>query len=109
MIELQWQEKPEWMVSGKVGWLTTVPAKDDFLTGGKMGSYEIIIEPRPPYCDRGEYLVKVFSDGIDVLDCQEGFPRYFFSLEAAKSEMEAWVNKRQTCLLAAQFHSKINA
>jgi hypothetical protein len=75
-----------------------VPARNVY---GSAGIYLISIEPRPPGCDRGRYWVRVFTElGVPALDWQEGFPRYYFSLEVAKSEMEAWVNAREECRIS---------
>lgn len=43
------------------------------------------------YCDRGRWVVNTDLP----LDNAEGFPRYYFSLEVAKSEMAEWVNVRK--------------
>lgn len=58
----------------------------------KVGG-EITLEERPPYCDRGRYFAKVFTNGIfvDEADC---WPRYYFDLERAKAECEAWIEFR---------------
>lgn len=55
---------------------------------------EITIEPRPHYCDRGNYIAKMFDNGL-VTDHQDGWPRYYFDLNVAKAECEAWVEKRK--------------
>ena len=52
----------------------------------------IYLEPRPEYCDRGNFLAKV--DGVELDGC-DGWPRYYFSEAAAKSEIEAWLKKRE--------------
>lgn len=58
----------------------------------------IYLEPRPPYCDRGNWLAK-----IDLrctrphalnLDWCDGWPRYYFDFERARLEIEAWLEKR---------------
>lgn len=49
------------------------------------------IEPRPAHCDRGRW--KLSCDA--PIDYQEGFPRYYFSLNVAKAEALAWVNVRE--------------
>ena len=63
--------------------------------------------PRPPYCDRGSWLVLVETIGIDGLDCQEGFPRYYFDTDRMKAEIEDWANKRESCIKAAQLAGQI--
>lgn len=57
----------------------------------------ITLEPRPSYCDRGDWIAKLFPRDelfLDI-DSQDGWPRYYFSLDAAKSECVAWLKKRQ--------------
>lgn len=59
----------------------------------------ITLEPRPHYCDRGNWLAKIsathFSDEHALyIDGQDGWPRYFFDLDRAKLEIEAWLKKR---------------
>jgi len=62
---------------------------------------EIILENRPHYCDRGNFIAKVFVDEphkfesalwIDEADC---WPRYYFDEGRAKLEIEAWLKKRK--------------
>lgn len=58
---------------------------------------KIWIEPRPAHCDRGNYIAKIHVDGdwrrcyIDAADC---WPRYYFDLDRAKLEVEAFLKKR---------------
>jgi len=56
----------------------------------------ITLEPRPGYCDRGNYIAKLFPEGklARDIDDQDGWPRYYFDLERAKAEVEAWLVKR---------------
>ncbi len=58
---------------------------------------EITIEPRPSYCDRGNYIAKLFPTGTLArdIDHQDGWPRYYFDLDRAKAECEAWLVKRR--------------
>ena len=80
-------------IDGKAGdYLEAHVAARDFHQ--ETGEYVIVIERRPIYCDRGNWIVKVFSHGILPLDDQEGFPRYYFDLDRAKAEMEDWCDKR---------------
>ena len=48
--------------------------------------------PRPNYCDRGRWQAYIDCPGFPTnpnpFDAQDGFPRYYFSLERAKAEME---------------------
>jgi hypothetical protein len=58
------------------------------------GSYEIYIVKRPPYCDRGDWIIYV--DGRNDVDDQDGFPRYFFGTAwEAIRQMETWLHRRQ--------------
>jgi len=58
----------------------------------------ITLEPRPAYCDRGNYYAKLFPDPGSKLalsiDYQDGWPRYYFNHDYAKAEIEAWLVKR---------------
>ncbi len=63
----------------------------------------IYLEPRPHYCDRGDFIAKIFlKEGATVeqrlrlnLDEQDGWPRYYFDEGRAKLEIEAWLKKRK--------------
>ena len=61
----------------------------------------IWMQARPHYCDRGNWLahveVNVEYEGAALrlgLDIQDGWPRYYFDLDRAKAEIEAWLTKR---------------
>ena len=58
----------------------------------------ICLEPRPGYCDRGNWIAKVFPDSPSELarslDEADGWPRYYFDEERARLEVEAWLMKR---------------
>lgn len=97
MIKLEWVPDP---TSGPRSLVARVPG----LTwdGKTIGHYLIQVEPRPHYCDRGNWKVLIDHTGALDFDDQDGFPRYFFSLDSLKSEMEAWVNKRGSCLRAVE-------
>lgn len=58
---------------------------------------QITIEPRPPYCDRGNFIVKVFPRGDYALSLDEydAFPRYYFGPLACADEIQAWMNARR--------------
>lgn len=66
----------------------------------------ITLEPRPHYCDRGNFIAKIFprSDVTPAevmalnLDEQDGWPRYFFDEARAKAEIEAWLVKRKQAI-----------
>lgn len=57
----------------------------------------ISIEARPHYCDRGNFIVKVFPRGDLALslDSQDAFPRYYFGVAACASEIHEWMRVRQ--------------
>lgn len=56
----------------------------------------VTIESRPHYCDRGNFIVKVFPHGDLALslDSQDGFPRYYFGVQACADEVTAWMQAR---------------
>lgn len=57
---------------------------------------EITVESRPVYCDRGNFIVKVFPRGDLALSLDEhdGFPRYYFGPLACADEIFAWMQCR---------------
>lgn len=59
---------------------------------------EIYIQPRPVYCDRGNWIAhlnaKPNSKLNRDLDDADGWPRYYFDIDRAKLEIEAWLDKR---------------
>lgn len=56
---------------------------------------EIIIEKRPAHCDRGNWLARAFSTGLQChIDEADFWPRYYFDRERADAEIEAWLRKR---------------
>ena len=66
----------------------------------------IWINRRPQYCDRGNFLAHLECWGrlhLDI-DDQDGWPRYYFDLERAKLEIEAWLHKRGQWLGARKYH-----
>ena len=56
----------------------------------------ITLEPRPHYCDRGNWIAKLFPTGTLLRDIDEadGWPRYYFDADRAKAEIEAWLIRR---------------
>jgi len=63
----------------------------------------IVLQPRPRYCDRGNWVatidVKPGGNGIRLnLDYADMWPRYYFDLDRAKAEIEAWLVKRKQVL-----------
>ena len=59
----------------------------------------IDIYPRNSYCDRGRWECHVIDQGFPTnpnpVDHADMFPRFFFSLERAKAEMEDWMDARR--------------
>lgn len=56
----------------------------------------VTIEPRPHYCDRGDWIAKLHP-GVKLapeIDSADAWPRYYFDLGVAKSEVVAWLRKR---------------
>jgi hypothetical protein len=76
MSAWKWQDESYWEIQGR--------------------ACAITIEPRQPHCDRGNWLAKVFSfERLKVyIDDQDNWPRYYFDLERAKLECEAWLKKQ---------------
>lgn len=61
----------------------------------------IWMAPRPAYCDRGNWLAhfeyrrpRTLAAGALQVDWQDNWPRYYFDLDRAKAEVEAWLVKR---------------
>lgn len=62
----------------------------------KTQNVSVEISKRPPYCDRGLYLVMVESHSVDChIDEADMFPRYYFKFENCISEILLWLDKRQ--------------
>lgn len=59
---------------------------------------EIYMQPRPVYCDRGNWIAYIESKpGSNLardMDKADGWPRYYFDVDRAKLEIEAWLEKR---------------
>ena len=79
-MTLRWEEEPgypgHYVVRGKACW--------------------IWLAPRPHYCDRGRWLahLETIHPFTLEIDSADGWPRYYFDLERAKLEIEAWLEKR---------------
>lgn len=78
-----------------------VPYKRYIKDGQKYWSIEgkqcnIVIEKRHTYCDRGNWLAKIFPRDQLMLDMdeQDGWPRYYMDLDRAKLEIDDWMKKR---------------
>lgn len=57
---------------------------------------DVTMEPRPHYCDRGNWVVKVtpVHESLADIDAQDGFPRYYFDFENMMEEVLAWLERR---------------
>lgn len=60
----------------------------------------IWMQRRPPHCDRGSWLAHIELLPAPVphpvpIDYADLWPRYYFDLDRAKLECEAWLKKRQ--------------
>lgn len=60
----------------------------------------ITIERRPVYCNRGRFIVKVFSNSHKLhIDEADMFPRYYFHWDCLVKEIEAWMKVTDQALL----------
>jgi hypothetical protein len=75
-------------------WAKNEDGKFIYITGKEC---LITLEPRPAYCDRGNWIAKIFPMGelAQEIDEADGWPRYYFNEERAKLEIEAWLIKRK--------------
>lgn len=55
---------------------------------------EIIIEQRPTYCDRGNWIAKIFPTLDLSIDEQDMWPRYYMDFDRATLEIHDWLKKR---------------
>lgn len=57
---------------------------------------EIHLVPRAAHCDRGNWLAQLEAHGALArdMDHQDLWPRYYFDLDRAFLECEAWLKKR---------------
>jgi hypothetical protein len=55
----------------------------------RIGHASVTLEKRPRYCDRGHWVGKAF--GIDGMDGQDAFPRYYMNEARAKLELSEWL------------------
>jgi hypothetical protein len=78
-----------------IAWITeSVDGIAHLATHGR--ECEITLEARPSYCDRGNWIAKLHPEGklAMSIDFADGWPRYYFDLDRAKLELEAWIRKR---------------
>lgn len=59
--------------------------------GAQPSDFSIHFVRRPHYCDRGRWLVYNEAPSLDYSD---GWPRYYFNLDVAVSEVCAWLKAR---------------
>lgn len=52
----------------------------------------VTLQRREPHCDRGHWVGKVF--GVEDIDEQDGFPRYYMDEQRAKDELQDWLRWR---------------
>lgn len=75
--------------------LTAAGRKPIWHINGLDCSIEICA--RPAYCNRGKLIATIQAEG-DLrrlsLDAADGWPRYYFDLDRAKAEVEAWMHNR---------------
>lgn len=80
------------------GVLDCTSIRDDDTTWDEVEGRDctITIEPRPRYCDRGNWIAKLHPRGELALeiDGSDGWPRYYFSLDRMMEEIGAWLKKR---------------
>lgn len=58
----------------------------------RLDGASVTLEPRPPYCDRGHWIGKVF--GVADIDGADAFPRYYMDEQRAKDELADWLRWR---------------
>jgi hypothetical protein len=70
------------------------PAAAPFRINGR--ECYITLEARPKYCDRGNWIAKIFAEGALAreMDHADMWPRYYFDLYVAMQEIRAWLQKR---------------
>lgn len=56
---------------------------------------QITLEPRPTYCDRGNWIAKITKPGPLDIDDADMFPRYYFYINNAFKELESFLHKRK--------------
>lgn len=54
----------------------------------------VTIEERPSYCDRGDWIAKITDPGPFFIDGADFWPRYYFDLAVAFSEIDAFITRR---------------
>lgn len=64
-----------------------VPTSRDFDV---TCEYTIYVEAQPRYSDRGRWLAKLDWTGGSTLNDKDLWPRYYFNLRMALSEIQSW-------------------
>jgi len=87
-VTLEWKRNPHYpsVLEAKLP-----PWHAPYLSSPMRSGFKVWLERRPGHCDRGRYVASTDAP----LDPQEGWPRYYFDLEVAKREIEAWVAVRK--------------
>jgi hypothetical protein len=98
------RERPERLMSiqstRQTGDMNWEPQEDGRWEAIHGKACMITLEPRPSYCDRGNWIAKLFPEGelARDIDAADGWPRYYFDQGRAKAEIEAWLVKRGQAL-----------
>lgn len=79
------------------GWVRPGPSPGGNYCEIKGRECLIAIQPRPAYCDRGNFVATLDAYGelaldLDYADC---WPRFYFDFQVAMMEVEAWLVKRK--------------
>ena len=80
----------ELSVAPPIGW-------ESHEFGYEFHNQHLIIEisERPVHCNRGRWMTNVHHDGCIFISEQDTWPRYYFSLDVAMSEMKEWLRFRE--------------
>lgn len=64
----------------------------------------IVVENRPLHCNRGRFIVKVFTTDVKKLYIDEAdiFPRYYFKLNNLLSEIDCWTQARKLKIISIE-------
>jgi hypothetical protein len=65
--------------------------------------WEVTLEARPGWCDRGRYYAKAFGPPMENT---HGWPRHYFRLEHAMDEIREWLKIRHDLLPDSHFSPK---
>ncbi len=75
----------------------------------KIGCIHIFITERPPYCDRGRWLLHVDSNNNSLfcIDDADRFPRYYFNSDCLIKELVSFYTFRKEDIESMLEHFKI--